>query len=949
MVQFEEIYQASLAFKSINMMTRESNLRAYFSKNKFCIHFIRGNNCRKYNCPFIHDDLQTARYFYKEDLNAEYFEDTMAVDELHESLDVYLEEYWEKYRVKKRKKMGLPDPNQPEEEKKVDDDGAQGSKKENREGSKNEEENYEEEEEEEYNPYFLTIKDVILNLEILLEEDFDEKEKEIDEELAAEKKKLEEGSKMDSAEYEQLVEDFGMLVQPDLSKTYSVSYQVGKKVVLDEYMELDILIRKDNEQKQMRDNMNNARLALQQQLKANMPMDEENATEPQDAEPIGNSNQKNEENARFDIGENLNKFNNAKNTQNYNSQGGNNDAEFDSQHSFQDSRRSKRSNARSKSYNYLPDPEEIIQRNNKFFFESIKSSMCSDSSCSQFDDISPYDNANFNLEDQSNEGEQSSSHKALSVTDYEDYQNIQLRAQRRPCTWALNQSIPMDGLESRLDWLEIMSPSVAEASLQYQVKPKLKEISIKKKLQMAKKNKMQKAKDKKKEVQKKPIHQLSREDYLYQIRQNYVINGEVYVENVNYEESETEESPQKNSESLQATAHTEQPVNIEEKLQGTFQPNDNILNPGTGQQFFQTENTFNGLMVEHSPEPSTVKDESVGSESKSKQKKSKAATVVQSQEVSIFAGKAARRKKKKQKKKKKNAQRQKKKEQSKPSQSKDNSTTNRLDSISIVTDRIDNNETTMQSKISQQDITTMSQVDEAIQDLDIKLPVKPLRKQSDVIITSAKKYNEKKELEKIKKSKDDDSSKPGKDTTDYSIEEPNHSVSNIESNPKTENGTEASTLLTQSGIQEDVESNAQSNPKKKRKRKKKNKKKKAEEAQIDLKSSSVTLESTQNQQETKSITEPVPISSQNSENLNMFLKEDAMDIMANKINEIIETEDPFQAIFDILDGPFMETSHEIYVERDEKKKKIVFIGDKRAYAGALFQKLYDNSGRVADE
>ena len=58
----------------------------------------------------------------------------------------------------------------------------------------------------------MSVKDVLLNLEILLEEDFEEKEKEIDEELEEEKKKLEKGSKMDSAELEQLVEDFGMLV-----------------------------------------------------------------------------------------------------------------------------------------------------------------------------------------------------------------------------------------------------------------------------------------------------------------------------------------------------------------------------------------------------------------------------------------------------------------------------------------------------------------------------------------------------------------------------------------------------------------------------------------------------------------------------------------------------------------------------------------------------------------
>jgi hypothetical protein len=103
---------------------------------------------------------------------------------------------------------------------------------------------------------------------------------------------------------------------------------------------------------------------------------------------------------------------------------------------------------------------------------------------------------------------------------------------------------------------------------------------------------------------------------------------------------------------------------------------------------------------------------------------------------------------------------------------------------------------------------------------------------------------------------------------------------------------------------------------------------------VEQKSATVTKESLK--QETSSMTESAPIPDQNTQNLNMVLKEDTLDIIATRINEIIDTEDPFQAIFDILDGPFIETSHEIYLEKDDRKKKIVFIGDKRIYAGALF-------------
>lgn len=78
MVRFEEIYQANLAFKSINLLSRQSKLRAFFSKNRFCIHFIRGNICRKSDCPYIHEEMSKAYYFYKEDHYAEYFEDYLS-------------------------------------------------------------------------------------------------------------------------------------------------------------------------------------------------------------------------------------------------------------------------------------------------------------------------------------------------------------------------------------------------------------------------------------------------------------------------------------------------------------------------------------------------------------------------------------------------------------------------------------------------------------------------------------------------------------------------------------------------------------------------------------------------------------------------------------------------------------------------------------------------------
>jgi hypothetical protein len=86
--------------------------------------------------------------------------------------------------------------------------------------------------------------------------------------------------------------------------------------------------------------------------------------------------------------------------------------------------------------------------------------------------------------------------------------------------------------------------------------------------------------------------------------------------------------------------------------------------------------------------------------------------------------------------------------------------------------------------------------------------------------------------------------------------------------------------------------------KKKRKRKKKKKSKtgKPEEVQTsntkisDAKVSSVKTDP-------KIIQEPPQLTAQNSENLNLFLKEDNLDVLADKINSIVEECDPFEALF----------------------------------------------------
>jgi len=79
MVRYKEEFHAALAFKGINLLkTKGSPLRAYYSKNKYCLHYVRGDNCRKYNCPFIHSDYDVARYFFENETNASYFEDNMA-------------------------------------------------------------------------------------------------------------------------------------------------------------------------------------------------------------------------------------------------------------------------------------------------------------------------------------------------------------------------------------------------------------------------------------------------------------------------------------------------------------------------------------------------------------------------------------------------------------------------------------------------------------------------------------------------------------------------------------------------------------------------------------------------------------------------------------------------------------------------------------------------------
>jgi hypothetical protein len=78
----------------------------------------------------------------------------------------------------------------------------------------------------------------------------------------------------------------------------------------------------------------------------------------------------------------------------------------------------------------------------------------------------------------------------------------------------------MGELESRLDWLDLMSPSVAEACMQHDLQSSQpKENSIKKKLQMAKKSTNAKDNDaKKKDNKDRQLSNLSMDDYMYQIK-----------------------------------------------------------------------------------------------------------------------------------------------------------------------------------------------------------------------------------------------------------------------------------------------------------------------------------------------------------------------------------------------------------------------------------------------
>lgn len=237
MVHFSEIYQANLAFKSINLLSRQSKLRAFFSKNRFCIHFIRGNTCRKSDCPYIHEEIAKAYYFYKEDHYAEYFEDYLSEDILDQNFDKCMEDYWNQYRDRKRKQLGLK--RQPrgkrvaEEQGQLESQGmpevresSTGKKGDKNGGEKLSNQKFDLEAEEEYqeddvnldeeNPYFLNIREVMLELEMMRKEDFRVKEEQIDRELQEElQKQQKDESQIDSVEYRKLFDDYGIMMQPE--------------------------------------------------------------------------------------------------------------------------------------------------------------------------------------------------------------------------------------------------------------------------------------------------------------------------------------------------------------------------------------------------------------------------------------------------------------------------------------------------------------------------------------------------------------------------------------------------------------------------------------------------------------------------------------------------------------------------------------------------------------
>ena len=69
------------------------------------------------------------------------------------------------------------------------------------------------------NQYFLSAKEVFLELEILRKEDFRIKEEQMEKEIQEELSKLQkEESEVDSAEYRKLFDDYGIMMQPEPSR-----------------------------------------------------------------------------------------------------------------------------------------------------------------------------------------------------------------------------------------------------------------------------------------------------------------------------------------------------------------------------------------------------------------------------------------------------------------------------------------------------------------------------------------------------------------------------------------------------------------------------------------------------------------------------------------------------------------------------------------------------------
>lgn len=231
-----------------------------------------------------------------------------------------------------------------------------------------------------------------------------------------------------------------------------------------------------------------------------------------------------------------------------------------------------------------------------------------------------------------------------------------------------------------------------------------------------------------------------------------------------------------------------------------------------------------------------------------------------------------------------------------------------LNSISVTTERVDNQkDMTMESQVSQEEMTTMSQADEVIQDLKMNDAVKILRKQSDGL-ANFQKYDEKKELEKIQQTVNSNARNfdKGKSIPEVSakIKNDNNSKSEVKASNTAKNdeieeeSDDDPSLSSKELVKIETDQTLNDGGKKKRKRKKKKKSKtgKTEKVQVSTEKPPETNVSSA-KTEAKPAQEPPQVTAPISENVNLFLKEDNLDTLADRINLIVEEEDPFEAIF----------------------------------------------------